>query len=365
MTTRGVQLRTRKQAFTMVEAMVAVAIGALVFGAAMILYNQGNKMFYKTTEHAAFREESMLCLETIARDLEQLIVSDGTKPNGTYYMVQPYELVGTGYDLQQLDPTTGKLTNSGQMAYEGVRFMRYHNTQTNAQGQPVIVGQLVSYTTKPVSSNPADGKNLYRDGDTRPINKMPLQEIAFVQENMQVTADEIGASPHAVLTVMIVPQGNNYSKGMHMTQDTVNHLRADKALVSRTFHLSGYETYYTLMLNEAFRQQVNANQNPGSGTGLTGVYQAVYQDAKSTLSQAQFAAVLARFQAGSAASVPSFNYLFEMDYNTTFQDATAGQDTYFQNMDKNFTMGPVPSGPLGGGGATGGGGEGGEGGEGG
>lgn len=354
----------RKKAFTLVEAMVALAVGSLVLGAAALLYKQGVSFFYKTTEHAAFREESLLCMEHIARDLEQLMVSDGQiNGNGEYHLVKPYELTGAATEFTRWDPVTKTNKPTGTQAYDGIKFMRYHSTETDAQGQPLLIGRMIEYSVKPVSGNPLDGKNLYRNGDTRPINKIPLREIAFVRENNKVTADQIGASPHAVLTVMIVPMGGSWVNpggSQNMTQDTVDRLRADKALVTRTFHLAGYETYYTLILNEAFRMQANAAGDPTITLG--GVYKAVLDDAKATLSPAQFTAVQARFQTGSASSAPNFKnvQLFKMEWNTKFEDSTAGQDKFFSNLPVQEGAKPTATGAAGGG-ATGGGGEGGEG----
>lgn len=355
----------RKQAFTLVEAMVALAIGSLVLGAAGLLYKQGTAFFYKTTEHAAFREESLLCMEHIARDLEQLMVSDGQiNGNGEYHLVKPYELTGTATEFTRYNPVTKKDEPTGTQAYEGIKFMRYHSTETDAAGQPLLIGRYVEYTVKPVSGNPLDGKNLFRLGENRPINKIPLREIAFVKENAKVTADQIGASPHAVLTVMIVPTGGSYvnpGQSQNMTADTVDKLRADRALVSRTFHLAGYETYYTLILNEAFRMTANAKNDPNKLP--TGVYKAVLDDAKTTLTPQQFASVQTRFATGGASSAPNFKnvQLFKMEWNQKFEDNTAGKDTFFSGLPVQEGAKPTATGALGGG-ATGGGGEGGEGG---
>ena len=359
-------MKQRRQAFTLVEAMVALAIGSLVMGAAMLLYKQGVQYFYKTTEHAAFREESLLCLEHIARDLEQLMVSEGQRPDGAYDLVKPFELKGNSYEFTKFDPVTKTDKPTGTKAYEGIKFMRYHSTETG-KDNPILVGKYVEYSVKAAGSNPADGKNLFRNDDPKPINKIPLRDIAFVQENTEVTADQIGASPHAVLTVMIVPMGGTWATWQNMTRDTVDKLKADRALVTRTFHLSGYETFYTLMLNEAFRQTVNGNGDPTLGAGLTGVYKAVFDDAKSTLKPAQFQAVLDRFSSGSAASAPVFkeHTVYRMDYATKFDDSTAGTDTGFTSLPVQEGAKPTGSGTAGGSGATGAGGEGGEGGEGG
>jgi len=355
-------VRQRKQAFTLVEAMVAVAIGSLVLGAAGLLYKQGVKYFYKTTEHAEFREQSLICLETIARDLEQLIVSDQQNPQtSNYQMVEPYILTGTPTPFTRFDPKTKKEVPTGANAYTGIRFWRYESTDTDpATKQPTIIGKMMEYSIKPASSNPKDGYNLFRGDSTRPVNHVPLNQIAFVSESPKVTVDQIGASPHAVLTVMIVPNGGSFgSMGQNMSQDTVDHLRADRALVSRTFHLSGYETYYTLLLNEAFRMQANAGNNPNTGTGLTGVYKAVFDDAKNKLDPRQFANVLNRFQTGSASSAPNFTdiSLFKIDWNGKFSDTAAGTDKFFTSLPVQAGVEPTAAGAAGGG-ATGGGGEG-------
>jgi prepilin-type N-terminal cleavage/methylation domain-containing protein len=349
-------VRQRKQAFTLVEAMVALAVGSLVLGAAGLLYKNGVKYFYKTTEHAEFREQSLICIETIARDLEQLVVSDGQMPDGTFHMVKPFELTGASHPFTKYNPVTKQEEANGAIAYEGLRFMRYHSTDTSGTGQPTLVGKMIEYTVRPVDGDPAKGKNLYRGDSQRPVNHVPLREIAFVKERPEVTDDQIGASPHSVLTVMIVPMGGSFSVGQNMSQDTVDRLRADRALVSRTFHLSGYETFYTLILNEAFRLAVNAGNNPTQPSGLTGVYKAVYDDARSLLPAARFQAVLNRFQTGSASSSPNFKdvNLYKMDWAAKFDDNTAGTDKFFTNLPVQAGVEPTASGAAGGG-ATGGG----------
>jgi prepilin-type N-terminal cleavage/methylation domain-containing protein len=324
---------SQRRAFTLVEAMIALAIGSMVMGAAMILYHQGTKSFYKTTEHAAFREESLLCLEQIARDVEQLMVSEGTKPSGKYEMVEPYELTGASYPFMKFDPVTNTQKDTGARAYEGIKFIRYHSTETDATGMPVLVGKMVEYNAKPVNpANPQAGKNLYRNGSTRPLNKIPLRDIAFVTEPIEVTADQIGAASHAVLTVMIVPAGGTWATWQNMSRDTVDRLKREKGLLARTFHLAGYETFYTLLLNESLRITAATGGNPGS---LTGVYKAVYDDAKQSLTPAQFASVESRFQTGSATFKPPLykqSAIYRMDYRGKFDDATAGSDRFFSSL---------------------------------
>src|SRR5207249_3080801 len=119
-------------------------------------------------------------------------------------------------DVQKVDPKTGQLVNSGTIAHDGIKFMRYHHTEMNASNLPVLVGEPMTFTTNPA---PGGGKNLFRGTDTRPINKIPLAEVSFIEESPEVTIDQIGASPHAVVSVMVVPAGTDYSKGMRMTQD--------------------------------------------------------------------------------------------------------------------------------------------------
>lgn len=155
--------RNDRRAFTMVEALVAVAVGIVVVGAALMLFIHGNRSFTTTTEHASFREEAFLCLERIAKDMTQIVVSSGRKPSGTYHLVEPYEL-GQQYKQTVLDPVTKKpveYTTAGRL----IRLWIYHHTEI-AGGKPVVVGQRVEWETRPVDpSRPDGGVNLYRNGE--------------------------------------------------------------------------------------------------------------------------------------------------------------------------------------------------------
>lgn len=315
-----------RKAFTLIEVLVAVSLGAIVIGSSMYLYHQGNKMFYKTTEHSAFREESLLCLETIARDIEQLMVSTEMKPNGKYFLLQPYEPVGNPTSLDKIDPVTKKrepYTN----AFEGIRFWRYHSTLP-AGGKPQMVAKRVTYSVQDASpGNPGAGKNLLRNG--KQVNRIPLAYIAFVEEPNKVTSDQIGASKQGVLSVFIVPAGGNAGLSQNMSRDVMEKLREDKALVSRTFHLAAMESFYTVILNEAFRME-SAN-NPTKP--VQGVYKAVYDDAKQNNPDA-FQRAQKRYKDGGAVAMMTeakLNQLFKVEANAEFDDATAGTDAVYAN----------------------------------
>src|SRR5207244_3398098 len=78
-----------RKAFSLLEVTVAVALAAVVLGTGTYVYVEGSRQFVKVTDHDTFRDESLLVLETINRDLEQVVVSQGQWPDGTYYMVEP------------------------------------------------------------------------------------------------------------------------------------------------------------------------------------------------------------------------------------------------------------------------------------
>lgn len=330
-------VRTRRGT-TLIEVLIAVAIGAAVMGGAMYLYHFGNKAFYKTTEHAAFREEALLTLETVARDVEGLMVSTGTKPgSGKYYLLEPYEFIPPVSNLTKTDPVT-KQQKPYQDAYEGIRFWKYHSTEMNG-AKPVMVGRKIEYTVKPADpGNPSAGKYLYRNNETRPVNKIPLAYIAFVKEPNEVTFDQIGGSQHGVLSVFIVPTGGNLGTRQNMTRDVIESLKEQKALVSRTFQLTGMESFYTVILNEAFRMASARKQQPTDPDDLTrvnGVYLAVYNDARQN-NAAAFNRARARFTAGGAVAMTrdqELQNLFRIDHNTMFNEADAGRDQAFASAE--------------------------------
>lgn len=229
---------------TLVEGLVAAALGIIVVGGGVLMYSQGNKAFTTTTEHASFRGEALLVLETLDRDLKGLVVSKDVNPRTKFhYMVQPYELADPVEQVSK--DKDGKEVRKSIAT--SVTFYRYHRTEMEQDGdgvKAVIIGQKVTYKAQLIDpAKPARGMNLLRNG--KRVNKMPLAGILFEPLDPIMAADTIGASPAAVLKVTIVPRGGVFGG---MTPDVIDRLRLDGKVATRVFHLSGYESQFTTIL---------------------------------------------------------------------------------------------------------------------
>jgi hypothetical protein len=234
-----------RHAFTFVEALVAAALAAVVLGGTAMMYVQGNRAFTATTEHASFREEALLLLETIDRDLKGLVVSDEMNPRtGLYYMVQPFELLDP-VDQVGTDPATGR--KRSYPVSSGLEFHKYHRTQmVPGRDGPTaqMVGQLVTYRIRPIdAADPRRGVDLLRNG--RKINRQPLSGVLFERADPIHAARNVGAAPNATLKVTVVPRGGLWGT---MTPDTIQKLRDDGKVATRMFHLVGYESQFTTLL---------------------------------------------------------------------------------------------------------------------
>jgi hypothetical protein len=207
------------------------------------MYYTGNRAFVTVTEHSSFREEALLLLERIERDLRGLIVSEQTNPKtGLPYMVQPYDLFDPR-PQQGINPRTN-LPEVYQIP-SGLRFFRYHHTQAMAGGTAPtaqLIGHQLEYKVEPIGDG-ARGVNLLRNG--RRINKGPLSGILFEVADPVYAAKTVGAAPNAILNVTVVPQGGVWGS---MTPDTIRRLRDDGKVVTRSIHLVAYESQFTLLL---------------------------------------------------------------------------------------------------------------------
>ncbi len=340
-------MKTRNaRGFTLIEVVVAVAIGSMVIGGGMLMYVQGTKYFYKTTEHSSFRSEALIVLEKVAEDLEQLQVSAEKNPNtGQYYLIQPYELTSP-YTIDELDPNTNKVEKLA--AGKGMRFYRFHHIAQDPapwQGQPGtealpktvprMVGHKVEYTqTLAVPGDPSKGVNLIRNGEV--VNSQPLFEVIFHKEPMKVAHNQVQGSPHAILTVTVVPLGGTFG---NMDYGTMMRLRKEGSIVSRTFHLVGYESFYTSVLFAGLQKQKG---NGNTYTGLDDLTAAVIQDAKTNAPGGLLANIEAQVGAGSS---PPTHYIptevFAIEANTKFEDKTAAKDQGW------LSVKPTPGRPAG------------------
>jgi len=232
----------------LVEGLVAAAVGAVVIGGAMLLYHQGHKAFVATTEHASFREESLLILETIGKDLEGLIVSDQVNPDsGVHYMVQPFDCIDP-VKQENIDPKTGEKQTFNVPS--GMKFFKYHHTSSGDGASSdstrtcQIVGQQIVYKSEQIDkSKPERGLNLLRNG--KRINTVPLSGVLFEPLDPIVATKNLGASPNAIIQVTIVPQGGVWGK---MTPSTIQTLRNSGKVCTRVFHLAEYESQFSTML---------------------------------------------------------------------------------------------------------------------
>ena len=237
-----------RKGFTLVEALIAAALAIIVLGGAIVMYTQGNKMFQATTEHASTREEALLLLERINKDLDSLMVSDEVDPKTSlYYMVQPYKLIQPMPQPGVIDPNTGQ----PKVEYTGVQFWVYHHTQTikdptNDFPLPQLVGQMIEYKLDPIDGDPKKGNNMLRNGVK--INKIPLAAVFFRRSNPIYAKGNVGAAPNAVMDVYVIPKGGMWGT---MTDDVMNTLLTTGYALMRTFHLVGYESQYTSLLSLA------------------------------------------------------------------------------------------------------------------
>ena len=184
----------------------------------------------------------MLVLETIGRDLDQLMVSEEPVPSqpGQFYLTRPFEL-GDLKPQKGIDPVTkAEITEN---VATSITFFRYHHTDTvpgSNPAMPRMVGQKIVYKSEPL---PGGGMNLSRNGEV--INHTPLSVIMFKPVKPIVAAENVGGAPFAILEVQIIPKNGMWGK---MTEDVITTMRKDGQVLTRLFHLVGYESQYTAYL---------------------------------------------------------------------------------------------------------------------
>jgi len=330
----------------------------------MYLYITGNQSFQVATQHASLREEALLCLETVSRDLDQLMVSDQkNQTTGNFYLVEPYQ-------LDKMVNQTGVDPNDGQKKTYPVAsqltFYRYHHTGTNPNSDPAfptpaLFADKIVYTTQPCPNDPKH-VNLLRQGQI--INRIPLTAVMFETLNPVLAADNIGGAPQAILKVTIVPKGGMWGE---LTPQIIQALRDNGEVLSRVFHLSGYESEYTSYLSLALAKirRVNQNATPPISPADIQTAQAAQKDPLTDVEAAlithasmlpgqQFANVFKKL-----ATSPAMNYAMPassviIEPNTNFVDSSAAADVQFAN--KAAKPGAEPIIGSGTGGAGGGGG---------
>jgi hypothetical protein len=316
---------------------VSVAIGAIILSGAMTLYSQGNKYFYKVTEHSSFRSEALWMLERIEEDLNQLQVDTGQWPDmgGGYYLLQPYKLTNaegtalSGSTMMIYDSEgnpTGETVNMGQ----GLAFHRFHHIASAPAssgllpGAPQMEAHRIKYTQGPVDdADPSKGVNLYRNG--RKINHVPLKSVIFHQQPLVVAAGQLHATKHSVLTCSIVPLGGTFGTLATNTDFRVmERLERDGSITARTFHLAGFESFYTSILVS----EVQRRHGGGSSAiqGMDALHDAVYGHASANVASSDFNAFKAEVTSGG--SPPTHNFppgVFTVK-NIEFQDDSSSGD---------------------------------------
>lgn len=275
--------RPGRRGFTLVEVIISVALGALVMGGAMALYSFGNRSFYKTTEHSSFRSEAMLMIERVGQDLDQLVVSpkEDNPVNGELSILNPFVLgPSVSYTIEDPNDATKEITVP---ASHSVTFFRYHHLAMDTsdpdgppQGLPTIVARKVEYVTEEM---PDGTVNLLRNGQR--INRQPLDRVIFHKEPPIVTAHQVKGSPHAILTVKVVPKGGmsgHFGTTKKEISDKILQVMREKSsLVEKTFHLVGYESLYTNVLYrglQKIRAHLGNNDLDYSWSSVLAHYQA-------------------------------------------------------------------------------------------
>lgn len=340
-----------RRGFTVIEVLISVVLGAGILGVGMYLYLQGNRSFYKTTEHVSFRAEAILCLEHVARDLEQLMVSPDKLPGtNTFSLLQPYELLGT-YDLQVTNPETK--AKETIKASKGIRFYRHHHVEMGPaepgidNGKPYMVGRWVEYKVEPVdSADETKGVNLLRNG--KPVNNHPLRYIQFQQEPAIVAYNQVKGSQHAIVTVTIVPRGGAWGQ---MREEVMERLRTDGSIVSRTFHLTAYESMYTTVLYAALEKmsaakiKLGGSAMPSPGAVLQDeLERTIYEDAYAN-APPQLLANIAKGVGKNASYAYDIPRLFKLE-DKQFTEEGAGTDGFFMSQPAQTGAPPAPLNPA-------------------
>lgn len=309
-----------RKGFSLVEVIVAVAVGSVIIGAGMLMYLQGNKYFYKVTEHTSFRAEAILIHERIAEDLLQLQIDTGKNPNtNEYWLVQPYELEGTPSTLNMTD-SDGNVIGTVK-AGNVLRFPRFHHVEMSAptpelpNGMPKMVAYMMEYKTEPVdSADPSKGINLLRNGER--VNQIPLKEVLFHAEPAIVAANQVQGSPSAILTAKIVPLGGTFGNLDLENLGVLDRLAEQGDIVTRTYHLVGYESFYTSVLFSGLQ-----SGNSSGYENLSDLEAAVVNHARQNAPPQMFANVNTAASGGGGSS----SYLlpkesFSVEYNRKHDD---------------------------------------------
>lgn len=260
----------RRSAHTLIEVVVAALVASVVLGAGTALYVNGAKGFNTATDHAWMREQVIVPMLRISRDLGTLMVSNQKHPRtGRFHMVDPYELLNVK-DREQVDPKTGsrRVRRSGS----GIRFFVYQRTDmvrvrekdgerevevetafsefpplTPCARYPRVVGRVIEYTTRVALDG---GVDLLRNGVK--VNPEPLAEVRFEKGDPIHARLTLGASPSAVIEVTLVPMNGLSGK---LDSRVVEAYDRANGPMTETFHLVEYESQYTMVLGLAVHKR--------------------------------------------------------------------------------------------------------------
>lgn len=317
-------MKRQSVGFTLVEGLIALAIGGAVIGGAMLLYLQGTRSFVKVTEHTTFRTEAILLLERITRELDEIVVTDQLLADGTAHLTRPFALL----DPAPLPP--GPAGGEPVPAANGIRFYKFHRVEMTAAGDqlaegiPRLVARQIEYRAVPLDpGDPTKGLNLLRNG--KPMNKVPLRYVLFRKVPREVSDRQIRGSPHAILRIDIVPKGGMWDE---LNQAVIDNLASRELLVSRTHHLVGYESMYTAVLSNALEalRPPPGGAAPDPAAVLAPVPLAVFRDAYQVVSPALLAVLEETDRNASTFPMPRDSaYLLEEKLHDD-----AGGDPFFE-----------------------------------
>jgi len=248
---------------------------------------------------------------------------------GKFMLVQPFSLE----DIYQ-ETLFGPVKN--EVAGRRITFFRYHHVEMIDDDQeghkfPQIVAQKIDYQAVPVDPFDATkGMDLLRNG--KKINYKPLYQVIFQRVPPIVAEEQVQGSPNAFIDVTVVPMGEKMNVVIYET------MKEQGAVLRRMFHLIGYESQYTTILNLALeRLQSNAlGKSPKTEDDLLDGYMlAVYRDAQEYAPQNLLKNITERIEKGNTLGFKMPEKTIRID-PALFDDTTGNQDPFFANARKDF-----------------------------
>lgn len=204
-----------RPAFTLVEMLIAVAIGTVVLATAVEFLRVGNKSVATTSDHAIARMEAMKIHEAIREDLDRLVVDDDLM-----HLAVPVTLKDKGAKLEF--------------------YALHHREVSKSKGELTLVGRPIVWTSEPA---PGGGRTVLRNGKRFAGTGLgaigPVTDLKFAPLDRK-QACELQISPYHALWVKVYPRG---------AWDRRNQRLASEANVqARLIHMSHIESQYACML---------------------------------------------------------------------------------------------------------------------